>query len=334
LKIQKIKAVALISSGLDSLLSAVLIKRFGIEVTGLHCFFRFDPFLDEDRVRRIRELFRLHNIPIVVKDITDDFLKIFLDPVHGYGSEMNPCIDCRLLTLQCGKILMEEIKAKFLITGEVVGQRPMTQNKPTLFHIDKVSGLKGLILRPLSATILPPTVPEEEGWVDREELYGFSGRSRKPQIELASRLGIEDYSQPAGGCLLTDPEWARRAKMLMKNRGVSEISVDSIRLLRLGRQFWPNNHLWVVVGRNERDNVMLESFADGRWIFEPDQIEGPTAIAENVMDETDRKIVSGIVARYCSKCRSDEVSIHYKGSEEGVCSVQKMTEPMLEMWRV
>ena len=331
---RKIKAVALVSSGLDSLLSAVLINRLGIEVIGLHCFFRFDPHSDEKRIPSLHRLFEPYGIPITVKDTTDDFLKMFLNPAHGYGSEMNPCIDCRLLTLGYGKAFMEEIGAKFVITGEVVGQRPMTQNKPTLFHIDKVSGLKGLILRPLSATILPSTIPEEEGWVDRKELYGFSGRSRRPQIELASRLGIEDYNQPAGGCLLTDPEWGRRTKMLMKNRDANEISVNSIRLLRLGRHFWPNDHLWVIVGRNEKDNMMLESFADGRWLFEPDQIKGPTAIAENVMDETDREVVSGIVARYCSKCQDDEVSIHYKGTEEGVCSVKKMAKAKLEKWRV
>jgi tRNA-specific 2-thiouridylase len=331
---KKIKAVALISSGLDSLLSAVLMKRLGIDVIGLHCLFRFDPFSDEDRVRRLHELFEPHNIPVVVKDTTDDFLKMFLDPAHGYGSEMNPCIDCRLLTIRYGKAFMEEIGAKFIITGEVVGQRPMTQNKPTLFHIDKVSGLKGFILRPLSGRILPPTVPEEKGWLSREKLNDFSGRSRKPQIALAAQLGIEDYNQPAGGCLLTDPEWAKRAKMLIKNRNTNEISVESIRMLRLGRHFWPNDHLWIVVGRNEEDNRILESFGKGRWVFEPDRIEGPLAIAENVMDETDLKIVSGIVARYCSKCREDEVSIHYKGNEEGVCPVKKMPDATLEVWKV
>ncbi len=315
-------------------MSAVLIKRLGIEIIGLHCLFRFDPFSDEDRIRRLYELFKPHNIPVIVKDITDDFLKMFLEPDHGYGSEMNPCIDCRLMTLQYGKAFMEEIGAKFIITGEVVGQRPMTQNKPTLFHVDKVSGLKGIILRPLSARILPPTVPEEEGWVDRGKLHDFSGRSRKPQIALAAQLGIDDYNQPAGGCLLTDPEWARRAKKLIKNRNTNEISLESIRMLRLGRHFWPNDHLWIVVGRNEQDNRILELFGEGRWVFEPDQIEGPLAIAENVLNETDRKTVSGIVARYCSKCRNDEVSIHYRGSEEGICKVGKTPDAMMKLWRV
>ena len=296
---ETIKAVALISSGLDSLLSAIVIKRLGIDVIGLHCQFKFDPTSSKADLCRLQELFKPYDIPVIIKDTTNDFLKLFLDPAHGYGSEMNPCIDCRLLTLQYGKMYMDEISAKFLITGEVVGQRPMTQNKPTIFHIDKMSGLKGLILRPLSAKILPPTIPEERSWVDREKLYDFSGRSRKSQIALAAELGIEDYNQPAGGCLLTDPQWSKRMKKLIDHHSRDEISIESIQMIRLGRHFWPKDHLWVVVGRHEADNQMLELYKKGRWTFQPVDVEGPLAIAENVKNDNDREVVAGIVARYC-----------------------------------
>lgn len=329
-----IKAVALISSGLDSLLSAVIVKRFGIEVVGLHCHFRFDPRRKESPLNRLQALFESHGIPVVIKDMTSDFVKLLLNPHYGYGSEMNPCIDCRLLTLQFGKVYMEEIGAKFLVTGEVVGQRPMTQNKPTIFHVDKVSGLRGLILRPLSAKILPSTIPENEGWVDRKKLYGFSGRSRKDQIALADELGIEDYNQPAGGCLLTDPQWSKRMKKLMVCRNRDEITVENIQLLRLGRHFWPNEHLWVVVGRHEADNRLLELYTKGKWTFRTVDVEGPLGIADNVKDDADRDIAAGIVARYCSKCKDDSVSVRYDGRTAGVCLVKKTTDSVLKNWRV
>jgi tRNA-specific 2-thiouridylase len=329
-----IKAVSLISSGLDSLLASVIVKRFGIEVVGLHCYFQFDPTLKENPLKRLRALFGSHGIPVIIKDTTHDFLKRFLNPHYGYGSEMNPCIDCRLLMLQYGKTYMEEIGAQFLITGEVVGQRPMTQNKPTIFHIDKVSGLRGLILRPLSAKILPSTIPEQKNWVNREYLYGFSGRSRKNQIALASELGIADYSQPAGGCLLTDPQWSKRMKKLMDCRSRDEISVENIQLLRLGRHFWPNNHLWVIVGRHEADNQLLELYTKDKWIFRTVDVEGPLAIADDVKDKNEWEIVAGIVARYCSKCGTDNVSVSYEGKTKGICLVAKTTDSVLKTWRV
>lgn len=332
---EKVKAIVCLSSGLDSLLSAVIMKRLGIDITGLHCMFRFDPVSQTDKPARIRELIDPFEIPLVLKDTTNDFIKMFLDPEHGYGSEMNPCIDCRLLTLRYARDLMNEIGARFVVTGEVVGQRPMTQNKPTIFHIDKVSGLKGLILRPLCAKVLPPTVPEQEGWVDREKLYDISGRGRKRQIALAGELGLSDYNQPAGGCLLTDPQWSKRAQALMAHRSAEDMTAENIQLLRLGRHFWPGGDLWIIAGRDEADNRVLEQYQEGRWVFHPPDFKGPLVLAEGICDERDRVLAARITARYCKHKEENQIDIQYKmGNEQGILSVQPFEDRDIEGWRV
>jgi len=332
---EKVKAIVCLSSGLDSLLSAVIMKRLGIDVIGLHCMFRFDPVSQTDKPARIRELIEPFDIPLVVKDTTDDFIKMFLDPDHGYGSEMNPCIDCRLLTLRYARDLMKETDARFVVTGEVVGQRPMTQNKPTIFHIDKISGLKGLILRPLSARLLPVTLPEQKGWVDREKLYDISGRGRKRQIALAEGFGLTDYNQPAGGCILTDPQWAKRAQALLTRRSAESMTADNIQLLRLGRHFWPADHLWIIVGRDEADNRMLEKYQKGHWILHPTDFKGPLVLAEGIRDRRDLNLAARITARYCSRKDNGDFDIHYKiNDEQGVLKVPPFEDKDIQDWRV
>lgn len=331
----RVKALALISSGLDSLLAAKIIKDLGVKVQGIHFFLGFDFLKKEDRQREVKKLVRPLRIPIAVLDVSEGFLDIFLHPEHGYGSGVNPCIDCRLYSLRRAKEVMERLDAQFLITGEVVGQRPMTQNKPTLFHIDKVSGLKGLILRPLSAKLLPPTRAEEENWIDREKLYKISGRSRKDQIALAHQFGITRYNQPAGGCLLTDLNFAKRAKTLFLHKEKKEITFDLLKLLRLGRHFWPDNNLWVIVGRNKEDNSALERFREKRWVFQALNYKGPLVLAEGVRDERDRGVVAAITARYCSKGKGSPIRIRYeRGNEEGIISCSPISDSLLDKWRV
>ena len=318
---------------MDSLLAAKIIKNMGIEVIGLHCIFKFDPTNEKEKIDRVKKLLAPHDIPVVIEDTTQAFMEMFLNPDHGYGSEMNPCIDCRLLTLKYAKKLMEKVGAQFVITGEVVGQRPMTQNKPTIFHIDKVSGLRGRILRPLCAMILPPTIPEEEGWVDREKLYDISGRSRKRQIALVKELGIDDYNQPAGGCILTDPQWSQRVKVLLGHRKGEDLTIESVRLLRLGRHFWPNKKLWVIIGRDEKDNRELEKFKSNRWVFHPPDFKGPLVLADGVESMDDKKRIAGMAARYCKKREKIEILYHGFG-EEGLLEVEPLDEEEMRQWRV
>jgi tRNA-specific 2-thiouridylase len=331
----RIRALALVSSGLDSMLAAKIVRDQGIEVIGLNCLFRFDPARTDDQESPIHELFEPLGIPVLIRDITDDFLEMVLDPPHGYGKGVNPCIDCKIFMLRYAKNLLDELDARFIVTGEVVGQRPMSQMKPTLFHIEKEAGLKGLILRPLTAKCLPPSLAEEAGWIDREKLFDINGRSRKPQIEIAESLGIRRFNQPAGGCILTDPNYAKRAKMLFQKKEKSSITPDDMRLLRLGRHFWTDRGVHVVVGRDEADNHFLESFREGRWAFEAADFEGPLVLAGNIHDVADMEIVAAITARYCGRKKADVFRIQYTSPQmSGEVTVAPIEESMLSAWRV
>lgn len=327
------KAVALVSTGLDSLLSAVIVRKQGVKVYGLHCAFSFGK--QADRILELEHTLASFDIPLEVEDITEPFMEILRHPLHGFGSGVNPCIDCHMFMLRRAKEFMEKIHASFVITGEVVGQRPMSQNRPTLFHIEKEVGLERLILRPLSAQCLPVTIPEEEGWVDREKLYGIQGRSRKMQIALAYQLGITHYSQPAGGCILTDPAFAKRFKAFVSRFGSNALTAHVMQLLRHGRHFWPKPNLWIIVGRNEADNQALQHLAQGHWIFEPLDVQGPLVLAQGVENEDDIVLVARIMARYCDKSQDPEIRVRYTmGEREGIVKITPLEEGVLEAWRV
>ncbi|MBN1783270.1 tRNA 4-thiouridine(8) synthase ThiI [bacterium] len=280
------------------MLAARIVRDLGVAVTGLHCMFRFDPVHDDTRAD-IDRLYSPVNIPVEVRDITEAFLNVVLYPEHGYGSGINPCIDCKIFMFRQAKLMMQETGARFIVTGEVLGQRPMTQNRPMMMHIEKSAGLKGLVLRPLTALRLSPSVPEDQGWVDRNLLYGIAGRGRKDQIRMAEQFGFSEYNQPAGGCLLTDPQFSRRARALFQVRTKASVNTDDLRLLRLGRHFWIENRLHVIVGRHEQDNALLKKYSAGRPVLEPADIPGPLALAEGIRDRADLETAGSIVARYC-----------------------------------
>jgi tRNA U34 2-thiouridine synthase MnmA/TrmU len=201
-------------------------------------------------------------IPLKVLNVSEEYLGVVKHPKHGYGSNMNPCIDCRIFMLKRAKDYMEESGAAFIVTGEVLGQRPMSQRKDAMRLIEKEASLEGLILRPLSAKVLPVTIPERERWVDREKLLKIQGRSRKPQIGLAEHYNIRDYPCPAGGCLLTDPGFAKRMKDLMMNE--PNFSLNDVHLLKIGRQFRLSRGVKLVVGRNKEENQKIQTLQGGR----------------------------------------------------------------------
>lgn len=297
------KAVALISGGLDSLLAAKLIQNQDVEVIGL-CF--QIPFCAAKK-----EILSHLGIEIKYIDIKEDFLELLKNPRYGFGANMNPCIDCKIFMLQKAKGLMQEFGADFIVTGEVLGQRPMSQHRRTLEIIEKESGLTGLILRPLSARLLPETLPEKEGWVNAEALLDFSGRTRKPQMDLAKELKIEDYPNPAGGCLLTDPEFAKRLKEMMAHQ---ELNMDDVELLKIGRHFRLAVHTKLVVGRDEKENEELVKLAkEGDYLFFPtDELAGPTSLGRGVFDEELIKFSCGITCRYCDLNGKTIAEIIYK----------------------
>jgi tRNA-uridine 2-sulfurtransferase len=247
------KAISVFSGGLDSMLAAELIRAQGIDVLAL--FFE-TPFFTADRAMVSA---RSMNLPFKVVVITKRHLEVVKQPKHGYGGNMNPCIDCHALMFRIAGEMLESEGAAFIFSGEVMGQRPMSQNKKALELVAKESGLNGLLLRPLSAKCLPPTIPENEGWVIRENLKGFQGRSRKPQMSMAADLKINNYPAPAGGCLLTEKGFSRRLKDLLTSN--PEVMVNQLESLKLGRHFRLNDHVKLVVGRNKRENEKLRKLA-------------------------------------------------------------------------
>ncbi len=264
------KGVLLLSGGLDSSLAGLILRRMGIPLVALHLE---SPFgCDSMAETMAREI----DVPLVVRPKGEAFLDLLARPKYGYGSAMNPCIDCRIHMFALGKAFMEEVGASFLVTGEVVGQRPMSQKKRAIEAIDADSGMEGRVLRPLSAKLLPETYPEKEGIVDRNRLFGWAGRSRKPQLALARRLGLSILPSPAGGCLLTDSHFKERVGdfVAIDWEGKSRAPVAS--LLRYGRHFRFDEGEWVIVGRDQSDNRHLENHIRSSGVaFRPDGFDGP-----------------------------------------------------------
>ena len=265
------RALSVFSGGLDSMLSAQVLREQDIDVLAL--FFE-TPFFSSTTARKSAATI---NLPIEIIDITKDHLGIVKKPKHGYGGNMNPCIDCHAMMLRKAGEMLEEKDARFLITGEVLGQRPMSQNRQSLATVASESGFEGLILRPLSAKRLPITIPEEKGWVNRDLLKGFSGRSRKPQMALARAFNVKEYPSPAGGCLLTDKEFSRRLQDLFTHETKREIR--DIELLRVGRHFRLNPQTKLIVGRNKEENQAIRDlFREGDALLWSDGVPGPTVL--------------------------------------------------------
>jgi len=288
------KAIALFSGGLDSMLSAKIMQDLGIEVIALNfasVFFARNP------AQRYADIL---GIKLHVIDFTKEHLEMVKKPRFGLGKNMNPCIDCKIFMLTQARKLMDELGASFVVTGEVLGERPMSQRRDALRLIEKNSGLEGLVLRPLSAKLLPPTIPEKEGWVERERLYAIRGRSRRMQLELAQQFGIEEFATPAGGCLLTDPGFSKRLKDLLDH---TEPDILDLKLLKYGRHLRLSDSCKLVVGRNESENERLESLVKGKApVLRLEDFPGPIAVLCGDADETILRTACALVARY-SKAR-------------------------------
>jgi tRNA-specific 2-thiouridylase len=294
------KALCVFSGGLDSMLAAELIRAQGIEVLAL--FFE-TPFFASPKARKSAQSI---DLPIKVVDITDRHLEAVKNPKHGYGGHMNPCIDCHTLMIRIAGEMLEQEAASFIITGEVLGQRPMSQNLKALSMVAFESGFHKLVLRPLSAKRLPITLPEEKGWVDREKLLGFSGRSRKPQMELARSLNMKDYPSPAGGCLLTDEVFSRRLKDLLA--AAPDLELREIELLKLGRHFRIGPHTKLVVGRNEKENHTIHSLSKKTdLLLRTVSVPGPTALVLGALTPELEELAASVTVSY-SDAGDDELT--------------------------
>ncbi|HTZ40834.1 MAG TPA: tRNA 4-thiouridine(8) synthase ThiI [Syntrophales bacterium] len=299
------KAFALLSGGLDSALAVKMLLDQGIEIEAINFM---SPFCNctpktagcKSQARKIAGEFGI-KIRVISKGM--DYMKMVERPPHGYGRGMNPCIDCRIYMLRKVRDLMAAEGVSFIVTGEVLGQRPMSQHRRAIEIIEKEGGLPGLILRPLSAKYFDPTLPEREGIVDRGKLLALSGRSRKPQIELAEKMGITDYPCPAGGCLLTDREIAARLRDLFIHR--SGYTMADLHLLKLGRHFRIDPDLKIVVGRNQTENEQIKRLAEpSDTVFGPKDFRGPTVLAQGKLSEALERTIGRIMARYSQEEKS------------------------------
>jgi tRNA-specific 2-thiouridylase len=275
----KVKAVALLSGGLDSQLAVRMMKEQGIEIEAVAIK---TPFCDFDCGKgcghKVLEAATELDINLKTVYLGKEYLTMLKSPKYGYGSGMNPCIDCRMMMYEEAKKHMEKIGASFVITGEVLHQRPMSQNSNALSIIEKGTSMEGKILRPLSAKLMTPTKPETDGLIDRSLLGSIRGRSRRGQLDLATRYGMMDPPNSAGGCLLTDPQFSKRVRDLF-NHVVSEPSLNDVDLLKIGRHFRLNPYSKLIVGRNHAENEMLLSYSeDTDYIIQPVSIPGPVSI--------------------------------------------------------
>jgi tRNA-specific 2-thiouridylase len=310
------KAIALLSGGLDSTIAARVMMEQGVELEALNFMTVFCTCTNRGATcLASQKAVETLGIPLKVFNVSEEYLDVVKHPKHGYGRNMNPCIDCRIFMLKKAKAYMEESGAVFIVTGEVLGQRPMSQRKDAMHLIEKEAGLEGLILRPLSAKVLTVTIPEREGWVDRERLLNISGRSRKPQIELADHYGIHDYPCPAGGCLLTDPGFAKRMKDLMVYD--PQFSLNDVHLLKMGRHFRFSNGVKLVVGRNEEENQKIQTFAQGEDILlKVSSFPGPLSLLRGKLNEGDIEKAAAITVHYGKGKDLGKIEVTYKGADE------------------
>jgi tRNA-specific 2-thiouridylase len=311
------KALCVFSGGLDSMLASQIIRAQGIDVLGL--FFE-TPFFTS---RRAKISAKAIELPLKVVDLTEPHIEVVKHPAHGYGGNMNPCIDCHALMFRTAGRMLEEEGASFIITGEVLGQRPMSQNLKALSTVAAQSGFPLLVLRPLSAKLLQTTLPEEKGWVQRDLLLNFSGRSRKPQMELARKLNITDYPSPAGGCLLTDPIFSKRLKDLLSAE--TNFEIREIELMKAGRHFRLGPHARLVVGRNKGENEIIAALAKPKdLLLFAQSAPGPTVLALGALTPELELLAARITASYSDAKEGEqtEVGLAAKGGEKTV-SVEK-----------
>lgn len=298
------RAIGIVSGGLDSLLAVRLIQRMGIRVSVLHFVIGFEPphlnawIDDPDTTLRPSDAILATGAEVEVHDIRTDYMPLLAAPPHGYGGNCNPCVDCHAMMLAKAKERMEATGASFVFSGEVLGQRPMSQNRQALGTVAVHSALGDRLVRPLSGALLPATAPEREGVFSRDQLLDIQGRTRRRQQELAVELGVTDYPSPAGGCLLTDPQFSVRLRDLFERRPDRLLRVDDPLLLFVGRHIVLPDGSKVVIGRDHRENGVITRFAANGPLLEARDHSGPTALVEGEPSAADIQAAARLVGRY------------------------------------
>jgi len=330
------KAVALFSGGLDSTLAILIMLQQGIEVKAITFLNHFGCDIS-DKSSCSRDPFsaaQKFGFEVKLAHLSEKFLEIVKNPKYGHGKNMNPCIDCRILMLKEAREFMNLIGADFLITGEVLGQRPMSQRKNLFPMIDKEAMVKGYVLRPLSAKLLDITIPEQKGIVNRDALYNFSGRSRKPQMALAKEFGLTDYPAPAGGCLLTEPNYSFRLKELLTYK--KEPEFRDINLLRIGRHFRFSPDCKIIIGRNKNENEMLLSFSEPEeYILKVEGYGSPVTIIVGEATANALELAASLCARYSDAKSLPEVDVMVsRKNERYYLKVKPADNEIIDLYRI
>jgi tRNA-specific 2-thiouridylase len=323
------KAVALISGGLDSMLAVRVILDQGIHVEGINFY---TGFCIEGHTQAIRNATRERpkrnnalwvaeqlGIKLHMIDVIEEYKDVVINPKHGYGANLNPCLDCKGFMVRKAREWMEANGFDFIITGEVLGQRPMSQRRDTMPVVARESGAFDRLLRPLCAQLLAPTLPEREGWVDRERLLKFNGRSRKPQMALAGSYGFTEYAQPAGGCcFLTNAEYSSKLADLWKTRGEKRYELEDILLLKVGRHLRPRPHFKMIVARDDGENNFLMGIRKGFIQLFATSHLGPLALLDGKADDDDLELAARLTARYGKGRTADRVTVEITDRDGGV----------------
>ena len=304
------KALALFSGGLDSVLAMKLVADQGIEVVAVNIHTGFGA--TTDRLEHMKNMCNQIGVELKVLDLRDEFLdEVLFDPKYGYGKNFNPCIDCHGFMFRYTGQLLKKYNASFMISGEVLGQRPMSQNKDALQNVKKLSEVDDLIVRPLCAKLMPITKPEIEGWINREKLLDISGRSRSRQLELAKEIGLEDFEPPAGGCLLTEIQFSNKLRDFVAN---DKLEIEDINTLKAGRHLRLPDGAKLIIGRNQDDNEKLNStnstkYLKGRIL----DASGPLCLLQKNATTLDQKLAGDIIVTYGKTQFDKEYDIDFEG---------------------
>ncbi|GMR21239.1 MAG: hypothetical protein BMS9Abin36_1838 [Gammaproteobacteria bacterium] len=330
------KAVALISGGLDSLLAAKLMLEQGIRVQGINFFTGFCVEghthairnKDKKKPKRNNALWVAEQLGIKLHiiEVIEEYKDIVINPKHGYGANLNPCLDCKGFMVRKAHEWARQHGFDFIVTGEVVGQRPMSQRRDTMPVVARESGADDLLLRPLCAQLLPETLPEREGWVDRQKLLDFNGRNRKPQMALAKQFGFEDYAQPSGGCcFLTDANYSHKLTDLWQYRGERRYDIDDIMLLKVGRHLRPAPHFKMIIGRDNGENNFLKGYRQRFSHLHATSHTGPLVLIDGSANDKDLELAARITARFGKGRMEDRVTIAiHQGDKESSVTVTPM----------
>jgi tRNA-specific 2-thiouridylase len=314
------KAVALISGGLDSMLAAKLVMGQGVHVEGLNFFTGFCVEGHTHAIRKkARERPKRNNalwvaeqlgIKLHIIDVSAEYKDVVINPRYGYGAHLNPCLDCKGFMVGRARQWMEQHGFDFIVTGEVIGQRPKSQRRDTMPIVARDSGAGDRLLRPLCARLLPPTLPERAGWVDREGLMAISGRSRKEQMQLAADFGIHEYAQPAGGCcFLTDESYSAKLADLWRARQRRDYELDDILLLKVGRHLRPRAHFKLIIAREEGESNFLEGYRHQFTHLRPLSHSGPLTLVDGAADDDDLYLAARLTARFSQGRHADRVQV-------------------------